>query len=133
MCTSRPPVASRVNMLGEVVAADHVEDGVDAVGLGPAGQFGGPVLAAVVDGDFSAEPRQKLHFSSEPAVVATRAPKARAIWMAVVPMPLEPPCTRKRLPGKRRRGSNRFAQTVMTASGMAAASRIDTPVGTAMH
>ena len=48
MCTSRPPVASKVDMLGKVVAADHVEDGVDPVGLGPAGQFRGPVPHAVL-------------------------------------------------------------------------------------
>ncbi len=37
------PGGEQVDMLGEVVAADHVEDGIDAVGLGPAGQLSGPV------------------------------------------------------------------------------------------
>ena len=42
---------------------------------------------------------QAAHFSAEPAVAKTRAPKARASWMAVVPMPLAPPWTRSDSPG----------------------------------
>ena len=46
--------------------------------------------------------RQAWHFSALPAVVNTRAPKALASWIAVVPMPLEPPTTRTVRPEKSR-------------------------------
>jgi len=35
--------------------------------------------------------RHTAHLSELPAVAKTRAPKARASWIAVVPMPLLPP------------------------------------------
>ena len=127
------PGGEQGNMLGEVVTADHVQDRIDPVGLGPAGQRGGPV-AAVVDGDFGAEVRGRRRISRPSRRWSRRGrqtpgpsgwPWCQCRWI--------PPCTRNRLPGKRRRGSNRLAHTVMTASGMAAASRIDTPLGTLMH
>ena len=64
MCTSRPPVASRSMMLGKVVAADHVEDGIDAVRLGPAGDFRGPVpgVLSIIDGDFGAQTEAEAAF-----------------------------------------------------------------------
>jgi hypothetical protein len=34
---------------------------------------------------------QAAHLSAEPAVTNTRWPNARAIWIAVTPMPLDPP------------------------------------------
>jgi hypothetical protein len=37
--------------------------------------------------------RQASHFSLLPAVVMTLAPKAEPSWIAVVPMPDEPPWT----------------------------------------
>jgi len=43
--------------------------------------------------------RQDAHFSALPAVVKTFEPKCLASWMAVVPMPLVPPWTRKLSPG----------------------------------
>ena len=55
---------------------------------------------------------QTRHFSSLPAVVKTVAPNARASWIAVVPMPLVPPCTRKRSPAARCPSWKTFAQTV---------------------
>ena len=39
-----------------------------------------------------------MHFSAEPAVAITLAPNALASWIAVVPMPLVPPCTRNHSP-----------------------------------
>src|ERR1700677_3511219 len=49
-------------MLGEVVPSNHVQDAIDAVWLGPAGQLGGPVLRTVVDSDLRAETAAKLAF-----------------------------------------------------------------------
>src|ERR1700677_2019255 len=49
-------------MLGEVVASNHVQDAIDAVRLGPAGQLGGPVLGAVVNSDLRAEAAAKTAF-----------------------------------------------------------------------
>ena len=37
--------------------------------------------------------RQAAHFSSLPAVTITVTPKALASWIAVTPMPLDPPWT----------------------------------------
>ena len=57
------------------------------------------ILLAVIDRAFRSEcVLQAAHFSAEPAVAKTRAPKAWASWIAVVPMPEEPPWTRKRSP-----------------------------------
>ena len=42
--------------------------------------------------------RQTSSLAAVPAVVNTRAPARAASWMAIVPMPLEPPCTRKASP-----------------------------------
>ncbi|MNN55611.1 hypothetical protein D3C81_1704970 [compost metagenome] len=81
---------------------------------------------------------QALHFSSLPAVTKTLKPSALAIWMAVVPMPLEPPwissvssLPRGPLPSRPR--SNTLLQTVKKVSGSAAASISDKPAGTGRH
>jgi hypothetical protein len=50
--------------------------------------------------------------------------------MAVVPMPLEPPCTSRLSPGASRARSNTLLQTVKKVSGTAAASIIEKPAGT---
>src|SRR5674476_487095 len=52
---------------------------------------------------------------------------ALASWMAVVPMPDEPPCTRKLSPLLRPPRSTMLCQTVKKVSGTAAASTIDSP------
>jgi hypothetical protein len=59
--------------------------------------------------------------SAEPAVASTRAPSALASWIAVVPMPLDPPCTRNHSPAARRPRSNTLFHTVKKVSGSAAA------------
>ncbi len=41
---------------------------------------------------------QAAHLSSLPAVTMTFAPSALASWIAVTPMPLEPPCTSSHSP-----------------------------------
>ena len=76
---------------------------------------------------------QTRHFSSLPAVVKTVAPNARASWIAVVPMPLVPPCTRKRSPAARCPSWKTLAQTVKKVSGMPAASSMERPFGTGRH
>ena len=68
-----------------------------------------------------------------PAVVKTRAPKARPSWIAVVPMPEEPPCTSRLSPGCNWPRSNTLLQTVKKVSGRAAASTIERPAGTGRH
>ena len=57
----------------------------------------------------------------------TRAPSALAIWIAVVPMPEEPPCTRKVSPDLSPPRSTMLCQTVKKVSGIAAPSTIDKP------
>ena len=59
----------------------------------------------------------------------TRAPRAWASWIAVVPMPEEPPWTRKLSPAARRPRRKTFDQTVKKVSGSAAASVMAKPAG----
>ena len=60
----------------------------------------------------------------------TVAPNARASWMAVVPMPLLPPCTRMLSPAASRPRSKTFVHTVKYVSGRAAAWALLKPFGT---
>src|SRR5436190_9804804 len=76
---------------------------------------------------------QATHFSAEPALTNTRAPRARASWMAVVPMPLDPPWIRIDSPAARRPRSNTLVHTVKNVSGMAAAATRSRPRGTGRH
>ena len=72
---------------------------------------------------------QAAHFSSLPAVANTVAPRALAIWIAVTPMPLVPPCTSRVSPGCSRARSNTLLQTVKKVSGRLAASTSLRPCG----
>ena len=76
---------------------------------------------------------QTLHFSGDPALVKTRAPKARPSWIAVVPMPPEPPWTSSASPDRSRPRSNTFVQTVKKVSGIAAALTSSRPLGVGRH
>ena len=73
---------------------------------------------------------QNAVLRSVPAVVNTRAPKLCANWIAIVPIPLLPPCTSNVSPGCRPPMSKTIDQTVQVTSGSAAASTSDTPLGT---
>ena len=73
------------------------------------------------------------HFSADPAVAKTREPLAFASWIAVVPIPLEPPCTSIDSFGRRRPRWNTFVQTVKNVSGIAAAVTTSMPRGTGRH
>ena len=73
--------------------------------------------------------RHALHFSAEPAVAITLEPSALASWIAVVPMPLEPPCTISHSPGLRPPRSNTLFHTVKNVSGTAAACTMSSPAG----
>src|SRR3954466_2969963 len=72
---------------------------------------------------------QAAHLSGLPAVASTVTPNAEASWIAVVPMPEEPPWTRKLSPGWRRPRSKTLVQTVKKVSGMAPASTIGRVAG----
>src|ERR1039457_1702933 len=76
---------------------------------------------------------QARHFSSLPAVANTVAPNARASWIAVLPMPLVPPCTRMLSPAVRCPSWKTLAQTVKKVSGMPAASCMEIPRGAGRH
>jgi hypothetical protein len=73
--------------------------------------------------------RQTSSFAAVPAVVKTRAPARAASWMAIVPIPLEPPCTRKVSPRRSPARRKTFDQTVQVTSGSAAAVASSTPEG----
>ena len=72
---------------------------------------------------------QAFVFQSLPTVTMTLAPNAAPIWIAVVPMPLAPPCTSSHSPGLSAARSNTLCQTVNTVSGRAAASTKLSPGG----
>ena len=61
-----------------------------------------------------------------------RAPMALAIWMAAVPTPEAPACTRAVRPDVRPPCTTRASKAVIHTSGMAAASARSTESGTAM-
>jgi hypothetical protein len=65
-------------------------------------------------------------------VTITLAPKAFASWIAMVPMPDEPPWISSVSPVLSAPRSNTLCQTVISVSGMAAASIIDSDAGTAI-
>jgi hypothetical protein len=68
--------------------------------------------------------------SALPAVTKTRAPKALASWMALVPTPDAPPWMRIDSPAASRPRSMIDGQIVKNVSGMAAASSMVKPRGT---
>ena len=74
--------------------------------------------------------RHASHFSAEPAVMITRAPNDLASWIAVVPMPDEPPWTSSVSPAFNRPRSKVLCQTVKKVSGIAAAATSVRPGGT---
>src|SRR5215831_4195309 len=61
--------------------------------------------------------RHASHFSAEPAVMITRAPNDLASWIAVVPMPDEPPWTSSVSPAFNRPRSKALCQTVKQGLG----------------
>lgn len=63
-------------------------------------------------------------------MTATLAPTALASWIAMVPMPLAPPCTSSVSPGRSWETMKTLDQTVQTTSGRAAAVFRPTPAGT---
>ncbi len=56
--------------------------------------------------------------------------RARTAWIANVPIPDAPPCTRNTSPSRRSATPNTVEWTVAAASGSPAASSSDTPAGT---
>ena len=64
------------------------------------------------------------------AVQATLAPKALASWIAIVPIPLLPPCTRRVSPLASPASWNTLEYTVHAVSGKAAAAVTPTFRGT---
>jgi hypothetical protein len=74
-------------------------------------------------------PSQAAHFRADPAVVNTRAPKCEANWIAVVPIPDDPPWTRKVSPPRKAPRMNTLDQTVKNVSGRQAAARRSIPLG----
>ena len=70
--------------------------------------------------------------SCEPTVTITFEPNALASWIAMVPMPDEPPWISKVSPGFSAPRSNTLCQTVISVSGSAPASWIESEGGTAI-
>ena len=121
-----------LEVAGDVRAAHHVEHDVHPAAVGGLAHRGHEVLAA--DSSRRARrraPRRRRTSRSEPAVARTRAPKARASWIAVVPIPLVPPWTSSVSPSRSPPRSNTLAHTVKNVSGTAAAWTTSRPSGSA--
>src|SRR4029450_6441073 len=89
----------------DIVAADDVDDDIGTLAgsrlLGNGDEILRLVIHRIVSADLDATTQflcrawtQPASFPPEPAVGITRAPNAFASWIAAVPMPDEPPCTR---------------------------------------
>lgn len=74
-----------------VVTADHIENHIGTSAFGHVLDDLDKILVPIIDGAISPSFRQASHFSLEPAVAMTVAPNALASWIAVVPIPDEPP------------------------------------------
>ena len=74
--------------------------------------------------------RQAAALCCEPTVTMTFDPKALASWIAMVPIPDDPPWIRSVSPGLSAPRSNTLCQTVISVSGMAPASNIERAGGT---
>ena len=98
------PAAGReqLDVPGQVGGAHDVEHDVHAAA---AGLLPGPGDEVLARGSRSRRPRrarrQRSRFAAEPAVHSTRAPSRFATWIACVPMPEAPPCTRNVSPSRR--------------------------------
>ena len=88
------------------------------------------VVVAVVDEDLGAELAAALQLLRRTRGDGDPGADLRASWIAIVPMPDEPPCTRSVSPGRRPAAMKTFDQTVQTTSGSPAASTRSTPAGT---
>ena len=75
----------------QVVAADHVEDDVDASAAGRFADGRDEVGLAVVDGALGAQAFAGGALLRRSGRGEHARPTARASWIAVVPMPLDPP------------------------------------------
>ena len=68
-------------------------------------------------------------FSVLPTVASTRMPRARATWIACVPIPPAPPWTRRVSPSRAAAAMNTLENTVAATSGSPAAATGSTPSG----
>ena len=117
-------------VLLDVVAADHVEHDVDAALAGDARDLGDEILRAVIDRMRGAHRRDRTSSCRRcRRSTITVAPKCRAIWIAVSPMPLVPPWISTVSPRRSRPRSTRLFQTVKNVSGRLAASITVKPRG----
>ena len=87
----RPPVASAFRFSAQVGRAHQLEDHVERAVLGEALGRDRPRRPSAATCSRS---------SSRRTVAVTRAPAARASWIAAVPTPPAPPCTSRRSPGR---------------------------------
>src|SRR6185436_253111 len=116
----------------DIVAGNHVEDQVGARIVGLRLDHGDKILGLVVDGAVGAEFQAGVDLSCEPTVTITLEPNALASWIAMVPMPDEPPWISRVSPGFSAPRSNTLCQTVISVSGSAPASWIESDGGTAI-
>ena len=124
MKTSRPSGASAREIALDIVAADHVEHDIDAAPAGRVLHHLDEILVLVVDAAGGAQRLAGVAFLGGCRRWRRSAGRRTrwASWIAVVPMPLEPPWISTPSPAASRPRSNTLCQTVKKVSGSAAAS-----------
>ncbi len=75
----------------DIITTDHIENHIGAFALGHFLDDLDKILLPVIDGVICSKFQAGFAFSFEPAVAMTVAPNAFASWIAVVPIPDEPP------------------------------------------
>jgi hypothetical protein len=123
----------RSEIAGNVVAADDIEDQVDAAARSHLLDDLDEIFGAIVDRALGAELLAGATLLVRTSCRKTREPRATASWIAVVPMPLDPPWNNADSPARSFPRSKTFVQTVKNVSGMAAAVTTSMPFGIGRH
>ncbi len=114
----RPQIAAALMLRWDIVAADHVEDDVDATSVRLRLHDLDEILFAVVDRPGRAEALAGCAFLRAARGREDLVGRARATsGSPAVPMPLDPPWTSTLSPALRRAASIRLVQTVKCTSG----------------
>src|SRR6516165_967708 len=134
-CHKAEPALMRqeIELARDVVAANHVEDRIDATAVAEFFADAHEILRAVVDRNIGAVVAARPALLVRPRGGQHLGAERLASWIAVTPMPLDPPCTRNTSPGWRCMRSNTLVHTVQNVSGRPPASTRLTPAGTGRH
>ena len=98
--SSRPSTASDAHTVEEAVAADGIEDEINAPVVGDAFDLGQPIAVGIDQSDSAPRPRATASLSSPRAMAIDVSPSAFARSTAALPTPPAAPCTRTVSPSR---------------------------------